>query len=252
MSMNDREPCPWRIVDDVGGAFCMGAIGGGTFHIISGAWKAPKNSRLKGALNACTARGPVLGGQFAVWGGIFACCDCSLTAIRQKEDPWNSIISGAATGGILAARAGPKAMAQAAVVGGVLLGLIEGMGVMMNKMMSPGLPSPEEMAAMGAHDPTAPPTSGGIGLSASAATAPPSLGMDTSSSTDGRDPFEILAGAGGDSSKRDIYTSDSGNTSDGNFETFGSETKFSNEIPTKNTVSKENQGGWWPFGSSGK
>ena len=25
--MADREPCPWRIVDDVGGAFCMGNIG---------------------------------------------------------------------------------------------------------------------------------------------------------------------------------------------------------------------------------
>mmetsp|Transcript_13159 Transcript_13159/g.24730 ORF Transcript_13159/g.24730 Transcript_13159/m.24730 type:complete len:251 (-) Transcript_13159:28-780(-) len=250
MSMNDREPCPWRIVDDVGGAFCMGAIGGGTFHIISGAWKAPKNSRLKGALNASTARGPILGGQFAVWGGIFACCDCTLTAIRQKEDPWNSIISGATTGGILAARAGPKAMAQAAVVGGVLLGLIEGMGVMMNKMMSPGLPTPEEMAAMGAHDPTAPPTSGGIGLSASAATAPPSSELGVSSpSSDGRDPFEVLAG---DSSRRDIYTSDSGNTSDGHFDTFGSETKFSNEIPMPNSGPKETKGGWWPFGSSSK
>jgi import inner membrane translocase subunit TIM17 len=77
----------------------------------------------------------VLGGQFAVWGGLFACCDCSLTAIRQKEDPWNSIISGATTGGILAARAGPRAMASAAVVGGVLLALIEGMGIMFSRMV---------------------------------------------------------------------------------------------------------------------
>jgi len=26
-----REPCPWRIVDDCGGAFTMGAIGGSLF-----------------------------------------------------------------------------------------------------------------------------------------------------------------------------------------------------------------------------
>eukprot|EP00525_Craspedostauros_australis_P009410 CAMPEP_0198131346 /NCGR_PEP_ID=MMETSP1442-20131203/55983_1 /TAXON_ID= /ORGANISM="Craspedostauros australis, Strain CCMP3328" /LENGTH=140 /DNA_ID=CAMNT_0043792145 /DNA_START=114 /DNA_END=532 /DNA_ORIENTATION=- len=132
----DREPCPWRIVDDVGGAFCMGNIGGGIWHSIKGARLAPSGARLSGSLSAVQARAPVLGGQFAVWGGLFACCDCSLTAIRQKEDPWNSIVSGAATGGILAGRAGPRAMASAAVVGGVLLALIEGMGIMMTRMMA--------------------------------------------------------------------------------------------------------------------
>jgi mitochondrial import inner membrane translocase subunit TIM17 len=126
----DREPCPWRIVDDVGGAFCMGCIGGGLWHTIKGARMAPPGARLQGSVSAVVARSPVLGGQFAVWGGLFACCDCTLTSIRQKEDPWNSIMSGAATGGVLAARAGPQAMASAAIVGGVLLALIEGMGIM--------------------------------------------------------------------------------------------------------------------------
>jgi mitochondrial import inner membrane translocase subunit TIM17 len=128
----DREPCPWRIVDDVGGAFCMGCIGGGLWHTIKGARLAPPGatSRLQGSVSAVVARSPVLGGQFAVWGGLFACCDCTLTSLRQKEDPWNSIMSGAATGGVLAARAGPQAMASAAIVGGVLLALIEGMGIM--------------------------------------------------------------------------------------------------------------------------
>jgi len=82
--MADREPCPWRIVDDVGGAFCMGAIGGGIWHTIKGARLAPAGSRLQGSMSAIQARAPVLGGQFAVWGGLFACCDCTLTAIRQK------------------------------------------------------------------------------------------------------------------------------------------------------------------------
>jgi hypothetical protein len=89
---------------------------------------------------------------------LFACCDCTLTAIRQKEDPWNSIMSGAATGGILAARAGPRAMASAAVVGGVLLALIEGMGIMFTKMMAPPVPTAEDYAM----DVTAPPTQGGL------------------------------------------------------------------------------------------
>lgn len=113
----------------------MGSIGGSIWHSIKGARLAPAGARIAGSVSAVSARAPVLGGQFAVWGGLFACCDCSLTAIRQKEDPWNSIISGATTGGILAARAGPRAMASAAVVGGVLLALIEGMGIMFSRMV---------------------------------------------------------------------------------------------------------------------
>lgn len=41
-----------------------------------------------------------------MWGGMFSTIDCTLVHFRKKEDPWNSIISGAATGGILAARNG--------------------------------------------------------------------------------------------------------------------------------------------------
>lgn len=43
-------------------------------------------------------------GSFAVWGGLFSMIDCGLVQVRGKEDPWNSITSGAMTGAILAAR----------------------------------------------------------------------------------------------------------------------------------------------------
>ena len=43
-------------------------------------------------------------GNFAVWGGLFSTFDCCLMGIRGKEDPWNSIGSGAITGAVLAAR----------------------------------------------------------------------------------------------------------------------------------------------------
>lgn len=36
-----REPCPWRIVDDCGGAFTMGLIGGGVFQTFKGFRNAP-------------------------------------------------------------------------------------------------------------------------------------------------------------------------------------------------------------------
>jgi hypothetical protein len=43
-------------------------------------------------------------GNFAVWGGLFSTFDCCLMGLRGKEDPWNSIGSGAITGAVLAAR----------------------------------------------------------------------------------------------------------------------------------------------------
>lgn len=84
---------------------------------------------MTGAVSAMKARAPVLGGNFAVWGGLFSTFDCGLKGIRQKEDPWNSIISGGLTGGVLAARGGIKAAGVSAVVGGALLALIEGVGI---------------------------------------------------------------------------------------------------------------------------
>jgi import inner membrane translocase subunit TIM17 len=181
----------------------MGAIGGSIWHGVKGLRLSPAGSKLSGSGSFIAARAPVLGGQFAVWGGLFACCDCTLTAIRQKEDPWNSIVSGAATGGILAGRAGPKAMASAAVVGGVLLALIEGMGIMFTKMMAPPVPTAEDYQR--AMDPTAPPTTmagGGSSLmdymrgssttspppsstAAPPSTLEPSFGMETTFSTEG-------------------------------------------------------------------
>ncbi|NWS14095.1 TI17A translocase, partial [Pachyramphus minor] len=91
-----RSRSPWRIVDDCGGAFTMGAIGGGIFQAIKGF----RNSPVVTAFPV-----PVPGaGSFAVWGGLFSMIDCSLVRVRGKEDPWNSITSGALTGAILAAR----------------------------------------------------------------------------------------------------------------------------------------------------
>jgi hypothetical protein len=84
----------------------------------------------------------VSAGNFAVWGGLFSSFDCTLVAIRKKEDPWNSIISGAATGGVLAARGGWRAASRSAAVGGVLLAMIEGLNIFLTKMMADTTPPP--------------------------------------------------------------------------------------------------------------
>lgn len=232
-SIADRDPCPYRIIEDIGGAFAFGSVGGGVWHFGKGAWQSPKGTRLMGAIGNCAARAPVMGGQFAVWGGLFACCDCSLTAIRQKEDPWNSILSGGATGGILAARAGPKAMASAAVIGGVLLALIEGMGIWMNNYFAQqpmGMEDPNAAGGMVTGPPendiTAPPTSGGVGM------MPTGLTLRRAPSQQ----QQTIGGMEGESER---------------FDSGGYETTFSSGGGGGSSSSgDEKSGGWWPFGSS--
>ncbi|CAD5216983.1 unnamed protein product [Bursaphelenchus okinawaensis] len=130
-----REPCPHRIFADAGSAFAMGLVGGSIFHSFSAYKNAARNQKLANIFREVRIRSPVTGGQFAAWGGMFSTIDCTLVAIRKKEDSWNSISSGALTGGLLAIRSGPKVMAGSAILGGVVLAMIEGMGVVMNRFM---------------------------------------------------------------------------------------------------------------------
>ena len=85
---------------------------------------------------------PYIVGNFAVWGGLFSSFDCTLVWLRKKEDPWNSIISGAATGGVLAARGGWRAASRSAAVGGILLAMIEGLNICLTRMMAESSPPP--------------------------------------------------------------------------------------------------------------
>mmetsp|Transcript_23808 Transcript_23808/g.51453 ORF Transcript_23808/g.51453 Transcript_23808/m.51453 type:complete len:241 (-) Transcript_23808:390-1112(-) len=235
-SIADRDPCPYRIIEDIGGAFAFGAVGGGVWHLGKGAWQSPKGARLTGAIGNCAARAPVMGGQFAVWGGLFACCDCSISAIRQKEDPWNSIISGAATGGVLAARAGPKAMASAAVVGGCILALIEGMGIWMNNYFSmppPGMEDPNAMdTGPPVNDITAPPTTGGLGMIPTGLAN--AVGRRATQNSSGG--MMSMGGSEGDA---------------GGFDAGGHETTFSSGSSSMSSGEEsKGGGGWWPFGGS--
>lgn len=129
-SLMEREPCPDRILGAVGGAFTMGAVGGSAFHFIKGLRNSPNGARIAGGLEAMRLNVPRVGGSFAVWGGLFSACDCALMYVRQEEDPWNSILSGAAVGGILSARQGFRSVVRSSLQGAVLLAFISGAGMM--------------------------------------------------------------------------------------------------------------------------
>jgi len=130
-------------MDDTGSAFAMGCVGGAIWHGIKGLRDAPRGERLLGARDSMRLRAPVLGGNFAVWGLSFSIFDCAFAHIRKKEDPFNAIASGFMTGGVLAMRAGWKAAGKNAVIGGVLLAMIEGLGIMVGR----AFPMPDQMAA---------------------------------------------------------------------------------------------------------
>ena len=46
----------------------------------------------------------LISGNFAMWGLMFSSFDCTFQYVRGKEDPWNAIASGAATGAVLSFR----------------------------------------------------------------------------------------------------------------------------------------------------
>ncbi|SJK86273.1 Tim17/Tim22/Tim23/Pmp24 family [Babesia microti strain RI] len=132
-----REPCPDRIVEDMGGAFGMGSFGGFIWHFIRGCRNSPRGIMLQNGLYSARTKAPLLGGNFAVWGGTFSSFDCTFQYIRRKEDHWNAIFSGFSTGGVLALRKGLKSSAKSALVGGLLLSIIEGVSIVVNRKMTP-------------------------------------------------------------------------------------------------------------------
>lgn len=144
MGSRDRQPCPDRILDDAGGAFGMGVVGGSIFHFFRGMYNSPRGERFLGGSQGIRMNAPRIGGSFAAWGCSFSVFDCAMVFIRQKEDPWNSIIAGAATGGLLSMRQGLRIASRSMLFGGVLLAGIEGASIALDKYVSLHSYLPEE------------------------------------------------------------------------------------------------------------
>lgn len=91
--------------------------------------------------NVATNRRGTLGSPLTFAGdclpGMAQMCVISDSTITSQEDPWNAILSGACTGGLLAIRAGPKAAGKNAVIGGLVLAMIEGASIAITKVSTP-------------------------------------------------------------------------------------------------------------------
>jgi len=188
----------------------MGAVGGGVWHLLKGLKNSPSGSRFKGGIESIRREAPKIGGSFAVWGGLFSTFDCTLVALRKKEDPWNSITAGALTGGFLQLRTGMRSAAKSAAFGGVLLAMIEGVGILLTRMTAPP-PAPVPMVDMpgpapgGSRPEMSSSSSGGGGKADLSEAIPPpgaAAAVDSNSSSGGRTSggggwFSWLGGGGG-------------------------------------------------------
>lgn len=244
-----REPCPYRIIDDVGSAFLIGAVGGSIWHGVKGAKNSPRGERMYGSLTAIKSRAPVLGGQFASWGGLFSCFDCTLVAIRGKEDPINSITAGGLTGGLLAARAGAAAAAKSGAIGAILLGLIEGLSILIQKQFQPPPPEFDDIGELSGGV-AAPPTV--LSPLTMSNTAGDSIGVTETSSDGGSFSTDEMVDRG------DVYTDSREVMEDKYSEKAGYDDKYIRnvieEFPTQNSrttffnqfVLNNSFGGWRP------
>lgn len=171
----------------------MGAVGGGLWHLLKGMKNSPGGARFKGGIESIRREAPKIGGSFAVWGGLFSTFDCTLVAIRKKEDPWNSIAAGALTGGFLQLRTGMHSAARSAAFGGVLLAMIEGVGILLTRMTAPP-PAPVPMVDMPG------PAPGKPVVEPEPAAIPPPAGISTSEeaeSSSGGGWFSWMGGSKG-------------------------------------------------------
>ncbi len=64
-----REPCPDRILDDIGGAFGMGAIGGGLWHSYRAMKNSPSGYKFKGTIEVWALAHPPAGLRWPGRGG---------------------------------------------------------------------------------------------------------------------------------------------------------------------------------------
>lgn len=131
MNFPEAPPPVLMVVEDTGIAWGMGTLGGGVFAGVKGFRNSPRGDKLAGGWMNAKVRGPIYGGNFAIWGGLYTMSDLLLQRARGASDGYNSVLAGALTGGALAARAGFKQFYRNAAIGGVLLGVIEGFSTVM-------------------------------------------------------------------------------------------------------------------------
>lgn len=115
-----------RVVGFMGLLNVFGYVGGTASYFHAGATHSPRGARFVGGCEAVRLYVPKFVHQLNLQGGLFAAINCSMAYVRQKEQPWDPLISAAATSGLLTMRQGLRASAVAALYSGAAVVLLEG------------------------------------------------------------------------------------------------------------------------------
>ncbi|TPX69127.1 hypothetical protein SpCBS45565_g02655 [Spizellomyces sp. 'palustris'] len=110
------ESCPAKVVLSGGAGFALGGAFG--MFMSSVDWgmnteefqKMSTKQQIKVTLKDMGNRSYSSAKNFAVVGAVFAGTECLIETYRAKNDLWNGVSAGCITGGVLAAKAGPKAV----------------------------------------------------------------------------------------------------------------------------------------------
>ncbi|CAL4931572.1 unnamed protein product [Urochloa decumbens] len=120
-----------RFLVRVGDAFLIGLTGGSALRFFKGFCASPSGGggRIAGGARAVGAYAPRVAGSFAAFSAVwFAVDSATFLARGNKEDegPWSFMATTAAARGVIHSRRGVRAAARAALGGGALGVLVQG------------------------------------------------------------------------------------------------------------------------------
>nr|DAD42564.1 TPA_asm: hypothetical protein HUJ06_000794 [Nelumbo nucifera] len=84
----------------------MGVVGSSFFHIIKDVYNSPKRRASNRRFSIRSHERSPYRWQLHRLGRFLSIFSCTMVYIQQKEDPWNSVITGATTSGFLQMRQG--------------------------------------------------------------------------------------------------------------------------------------------------
>ncbi|CAI9778374.1 unnamed protein product [Fraxinus pennsylvanica] len=97
---------PWfdRLLDQTGDYFRFVIVGGSTFYMLKGMYNSPKGEPFIQGLQPVRVNAPRCTSNCGIFGGLSSVLESSMIHVRQKDDPWTSILSDAGAAGFLKMR----------------------------------------------------------------------------------------------------------------------------------------------------
>ncbi|KAL4349068.1 hypothetical protein HN51_030127 [Arachis hypogaea] len=130
------EECLDVVVNSAGAGFMMGVIAGSPYHFFKSLCISP--THMATACNAVRLNAPRVGGKVAAWCALCKVSKNALVSVRQKDDAWNRIFSGAIGTGLLSVcRRSLRASACFTMCGALFGTVVEVSSIMLDKSSAP-------------------------------------------------------------------------------------------------------------------